>query len=67
MLLTRIQELEADIRQKDRTITGIQHYMKIAADYKNDDPAQVLAAIQAALGKAAEYQGRKQNSNKRGR
>jgi len=61
-IIEKIAEMEADIRDlrgmvasQDKVITGMKHYMKVAADYHNDDPAQVLAAIQAALGKASAY------------
>lgn len=59
-----VRELQSAVRQQDRTITGIKHYLKIAADYQNDDPAKVAEAIQAALGHAAKYEGRKQNGKK---
>lgn len=65
----KIQELESTIRQKDRTVEGMKHWLKVAATYKVDhlDPLDVGAAwrqiegMQAALLKAAEYQGREQN------
>ena len=63
----RLRELEAHLRQMDRTIAGMQHFLKIAADYVNEDPAQTMAAIQAALGKAAEYKGREQKRRGNGR
>lgn len=63
----RIQELDAAVRQKDRTIEGMKHWIKVAAEYKNDDPMRLIAGIQAALLKAAEYEGRAQNPKRKGR
>jgi len=62
-ILEKILELSADVEalsvqvaNQDKVITGMKHYLKVAADYRNDDPAQVLGAIQAALGEAAKYE-----------
>lgn len=63
----QIQKLESDIRQKDRTITGMKHWLKVAAEYKNDDPLALIAGVQAALLKASEYEGREQKSRRKGR
>lgn len=72
-----IEELRRELRQKDRTIAGMKHYLKIAAEYKAQ-PApsysegglatrdinplvtleRTVEGIQAALGKAAAYEGR---------
>jgi len=51
----QIDALRIIVAQQDSTITGMKHYLKVAADYRNEDPEQVLAAIQAALGKASTY------------
>lgn len=51
-----IRELQIRVAAQDKVIKGMKHYLKVAADYQNDDPAQVTAAIQHALGKAAEYE-----------
>ena len=63
----RIQQLESALRQKDRTIAGIQGWLRVAAEYQNDDPTKLIAGVQAALAKAAEYKGREQNKRRKGR
>lgn len=50
-----IQSLRGQVHTLDSTLTGIKHFLKVGADYKNENPEQIIAAIQAALGKAAEY------------
>lgn len=72
-LLEKVLEMDAEIHQlrqeivsQDKVITGLQHYLKIAADYRNEDPEKTLAAIQAALGKASSYsKGRKVNRRRK--
>lgn len=70
----KIQDLERKLRQKDRTIAGIQHWLKVAGTYKADagladTDASVLQrqleGMQAALLKASEYQGREQKTRGR--
>lgn len=55
----RIRELENEVRDLNRVITGQRHYLSVAAEYKNDDPAKLIEGIQAALRKAAEYEPRR--------
>lgn len=57
-LEARLDRLEVDVRRADRTVTGMKHFLKIAAEYQNESPEQVVVAIQAALGKASKYEGR---------
>ncbi len=58
-------QLESAIRQQDRTLAGIKHFLKVAAEYRNDDPVKRMDGIQAALKKASEYEGRSQQRGRR--
>lgn len=76
----KIQRLESELRQKDRTIAGLKHWLKVAATYQavpkiktlhDADPLDTLQrtieGMQAALLKAAEYEGREQKTRRKGR
>lgn len=63
----RADELEREVRTLNRTLAGQRHFLKIAAEYKHDDPAKRLDGIQAALAKAAEYEPRTQKVGRRHR
>jgi hypothetical protein len=63
----RLLDLEREIRQQNRTLAGIQHWLKVAAEYRNDDPVKQVEGMQAAIFKASEYVGRTQRSNRRER
>ncbi len=52
----QIDSLVAVVAQQDKTIKGMKHYLKVAADYQNDDSDQVMRAMQAALRKASAYE-----------
>ena len=65
----RIATLEQEVRVLNRTLTGQRHWLKVAAEYRSAadgslpvdlGTARTLAGIQAALGKAAEYEPRQQ-------
>lgn len=57
-LVAQVEALEADARQKDRTITGLQNELIKAGRYKNPDPQKQLEGVQILLTKAGEYKGR---------
>ena len=61
----RIEELEREARVVNRTITGMRNYIRIAAEYKNDDAIKRLDGIQAALAQAAKYEPRQIKERKR--
>lgn len=56
-----------EIRELNRCVAGMRHYIGVAAKYKNDDPVALIAGIQAALGKAAEYDPTRRAGKRRGR
>lgn len=51
-------DLEAELKDQNRCLAGIRHWLKVAATYQNDDQEKRLDGIQAALAKAAEYEPR---------
>jgi hypothetical protein len=59
------EELESQLREQHRVLTGQRHWLKVAAEYKNDDPAKQLEGMQAALLKASEYQPRQEKRRRR--
>lgn len=75
-----VTELESQVRDLDRCVAGMRHYIKVAAEYKAripeganlTDPGYIEAlsrqieGIQAALSKAAEYEPRRRRG-RRGR
>lgn len=50
-----LEQLAAEVRKLNRILAGQRHYIKVAADYKNDDLQARVDGMQAALKKAAEY------------
>lgn len=61
------EELQAEIRALNRTITGMRNYLRIASEYKNDDLEKRLDGIQAALSQAAKYEPRQIKGRRNGR
>jgi uncharacterized coiled-coil protein SlyX len=62
----RVADLEARVRQQDRTLVGVQNELRRAARYKHEDLPTLIAGIQVLLEKAAEYQGREQRRRRHG-
>lgn len=63
-LETQVQELDREVRTLNRALTGQRNWLKVASEYKNDDPIKLVEGIQAALKKAAEYEPRQQNGKR---
>jgi hypothetical protein len=61
----RVADLESQLREKDRMITGMREALRRAANYKHDDLRTQVEGIQILLAKAADYQPRQQK--RRGR
>lgn len=62
-----VKDLEAEIRVLNRTLTGMRNFVKIAAEYQNDDLEKRLDGIQAALAQAAKYEPRQIKGRRNGR
>lgn len=63
----RIHELEQEVRNLNRVLTGMRNYIKIASEYKNDDLEKRMDGIQAALAQAAKYEPRQIKGRRNGR
>ena len=61
----RIDALEAELRQLNRTVTGLQQELIKAGKYTHDDPAKRLEGLQWLLRRAGEYVGRNQQRGRR--
>lgn len=57
--------MELELKDQNRCLAGMRHWLKVAAEYKNDDPVKRMDGIQAALGKAAEYEPRRTKRRER--
>lgn len=53
---------EIRIRQQNRDLDAVKQYLRIASKYTNANSDTLIAGIQAALGKAAESNGRVQRT-----
>lgn len=75
---TEIDRLRVELQQRDKTIEGMKHWLKVAAVYRavpkvktlhDADPIDTLQrtveGIQAALLKASEYEGRRPNRKRK--
>lgn len=60
-------EIEQELRDQNRCLAGMRHWLKVAAEYQHEDPVKRLDGIQAALTKAAEYEPRTKRNTKRRR
>jgi hypothetical protein len=58
-------DLERQLREQHRVLTGQRNFLKIAAEYKNDDPVKRLDGIQEALKRAADYEPRQEKRRRR--
>lgn len=61
----RINDLEREVRELNRTLVGVQNMLRSASRWSHDDPEKLVEGIQVFLGRAAEYQPRSQRKGRR--